>query len=134
MDARDLVQETLLGEAVDNATVGLVVSDHEGHHLAVNRYFAQLLGYTREEFLALAPSDVTTKRPRELAEALSAVAANGGALHAADVKHRDGRLVAVQCRTFASRMAGMDLFVSVVELADEASGAADAVASSAAAA
>ena len=131
MDARDLVQETLLGEAVDNATVGLVVSDHEGHYLAVNRFFSHLLGYTREEFLALAPSDVSTKRPRELAGG----AANAGGMHTGDVKHKDGRLVQVRCRTFMSRMAGMDLFVSVVEPASQSTGptAAGAAATSASA-
>ena len=51
--AEPLVQAGLLGEAIDRAPDAVLVADESMRYLAVNQAACRLLGYTREELLAL---------------------------------------------------------------------------------
>ena len=57
-DARKLIQTTLVGEALDAAPVAIFVADDDRRYIAVNEYACLLLGYTRNELLALGVLDV----------------------------------------------------------------------------
>jgi PAS domain S-box-containing protein len=59
--ALDLLQATLLGDAVDHGPMLLFVADDEMHYLAVNRRACDVLGYSREELLALRVTDVASE-------------------------------------------------------------------------
>jgi PAS domain-containing protein len=48
----DLLQITLLGEALERGPVAVFVFDESGRYVAVNEYACELLGYSREELLA----------------------------------------------------------------------------------
>lgn len=50
---RGLMMRALLGEAVDEARVGIVVYDETGQYLAANRAMCTILGYELEELLEL---------------------------------------------------------------------------------
>jgi PAS domain S-box-containing protein len=113
--AHDLLQSTLLGEALEHASVGIVVFDAEGTYLAVNRYAAELLGYSRDEFLTLSPRDLSVKPPAEIDEALAALARDRRANGTTTVRRKDGETVGISSRAFATHLAGMDVFVSIVE-------------------
>jgi len=54
-----LVQKSLVGEALEHGPVAVFVVDDDGHYLAVNAYACELLGYTRAELLGLRMSDVS---------------------------------------------------------------------------
>ena len=59
--AKSFVQLGLLGEAVDGASIAVLVADENGAYVAVNRYACELLGYSREELLTLRVHDVTVE-------------------------------------------------------------------------
>ena len=63
VDAQDLIQTTLLGEAAENAPLGIFVADDEMGYVAVNRRACELLGYEREELLSLTIADVSPVPP-----------------------------------------------------------------------
>jgi PAS domain S-box-containing protein len=65
VDAQDLIQTTLLGEAAENAPLGIFVADDEMGYIAVNRRACELLGYDREELLrSRLPTSVPSRRAR----------------------------------------------------------------------
>ena len=57
--AEPLVQAGLLGEAIDRAPDAVLVADESMRYIAVNQSACRLLGYTREELLALRMTDLT---------------------------------------------------------------------------
>src|SRR5919108_117881 len=105
---QDLVQETLLGEALEHAPVGAIVLDEHGRYLAANRLACQLSGYSREEFL------------EEGAESLAfdtrslALMANGdlkGGI--AEMRRKEGSAVTCEYRVGATRSGGLPFHVVV---------------------
>jgi len=108
----DLVQETLLGEALEHAPVGAIVLDEEGTYLAANRLACELTGYSRDELLnggaaMLAPD------PARLAETMAHMATgelHGGVGH---LKRKDGSVVPVEYRVGATRSGGLPFYVIV---------------------
>jgi PAS domain S-box-containing protein len=59
LDARGLVLETLLIEAIDSANMAICVYDERGRYVTVNECACKLLGYTREELLLHDVGDFT---------------------------------------------------------------------------
>jgi PAS domain S-box-containing protein len=105
------VQQTLLGEAADDCHAAIFVYDDEGRYVAVNRFACELLGYSRDELLALrthdlAPEDNVDGRLGELLRA-GALAARGTA------RAKDGRIVTLSYRSCATRVGGTELWVTV---------------------
>ncbi len=58
-DARGLVLETLLMEAIDAADMAICVYDEHGRYVTVNECACRILGYTREELLVHDVADFT---------------------------------------------------------------------------
>ncbi len=56
--AEQRIQTGLLGEAVDVGPVLVFVADENMRYIAVNRRACEVLGYEREELLALHVTDV----------------------------------------------------------------------------
>jgi len=56
--ALPLIQASLIGEALESGPAVVLVADDEMRYLAVNRYACELLGYTREELLAMRIPDL----------------------------------------------------------------------------
>ena len=54
----ELVQKSLVGEALEHGPVAVFVADDDGRYLAVNAYACDLLGYTRSQLLDLRVPDV----------------------------------------------------------------------------
>jgi PAS domain S-box-containing protein len=108
---QDLVQETLLGEALEHAPIGAIVLDEEGRYLAANRRACKLSGYSREELLDGGASEFAFDPAR-----LSAMAqmANGD-LHGgiAELKRKDGMHITCEYRFGATRSGGLPFFVVV---------------------
>ena len=109
---RDLVQETLLGEALEHAPVGAIVLDEEGTYLAANRLACELSGYSREELLAGGASMLALDAasvPNTMARMAS------GDLHGgvAQMRHKDGSVITCEYRVGATRSGGLPFFVVV---------------------
>src|SRR4051794_41474817 len=68
-NAEDLLQASLLGDAVDAAPIAVYVGDDDFRYLAVNRAACELLGYTRDELIRLRLGDVVTSSDDRLREA-----------------------------------------------------------------
>lgn len=113
VDVHDLIQTTLLGEAAEHAPIAIVVADEEMCCVAANRAACDLLGYEREELLALRITDVSADlapadRFREL------VAAGGLSGHAS-VARKDGTTIEVDYDAFTTKVAQMLVYVTFVK-------------------
>ena len=58
-DPREIVQQTLLLEAIESARIAICVYDDEGRYVTVNDRACSILGYTREELLEHDVGDFT---------------------------------------------------------------------------
>ena len=56
--SHELVQKSLVGEAIEGGPVAVFVADADQRYVAVNAYACRLLGYTREELLGLRVTEV----------------------------------------------------------------------------
>jgi PAS domain S-box-containing protein len=109
--AEPLIQSTLLGEAIDGGPAAVFVADEHGRYVAVNRYACELLGYTREEMLALSVADVGVSA--DAAQEFAEVVAHR--LHAgtSELMRKDGSSVEIEYRAGETKAAGMSFYVVV---------------------
>jgi PAS domain S-box-containing protein len=116
-DARDLVLQTLLLEAISCAEMALCVYDDDGRYAAVNERACAILGYTRDELLGHDVGDftdggidrsvLTSDRRREGVRV---------------VRRKDGSTVPVAYVVVPTTVGGLPYFVAVwwvLEPADE---------------
>ena len=109
--SQPLVQASLLGEAIDRGPALVLVADEEMNYLAVNQFACDVLGYTREELLALKVTDVadSTDVSRQFADFVAADGANGSTR----LRRKDGTPLEFAFHASRTSVAGMLLFVSV---------------------
>ena len=107
----DVVQETLLGEALEHAPVGALVLDETGRHLAANRAACRLTGYSREELLSKSPLELVADPivPGRLEEMAAGRLEHG----TARLRRKDGTIVEYEYRVGATRSGGLPHFVFV---------------------
>jgi PAS domain S-box-containing protein len=110
LEQRDLVQETLLGEAIEHAPVCAIVLDEEGRYLAANRRACELSGYGRAELLeggaralALDADQVPVRMARMASGDLRA--------GVGQLRRKDGTPVTCEFRVGETRSGGMPFFV-----------------------
>jgi PAS domain S-box-containing protein len=106
-----LIQASLLGEAVENGPAAVFVTDDEGHYVAVNHAACSLLGYSREELLAMRLAEVA--RDDEEAAEWSALTTSGTRLGTSVLTCKDGTTVIFTYVAGATVVAGMSVFVAV---------------------
>jgi PAS domain S-box-containing protein len=106
-----LIQTSLLGEAIENGPVAVLVADERGRYVAVNQAACLLLGYSREELLTMCMTDVARydEAPAEWAE----MEARGSQSGRARVTRKDGSTVGFAYVAGATIVAGMPVFISV---------------------
>jgi len=109
--AEGLIQTALLGEAVDAGPALVFVADEEMRYIAVNTRACEALGYTREELLGLAVTDVA--REAESGAQFDEMLARGFRYGTALLTCKDGSTLRYAYQATKSRVAGLDLFVSV---------------------
>jgi PAS domain S-box-containing protein len=105
-----LIQTSLLGEAIENGPVAVLVADEHGRYVAVNQAACRLLGYSREELLAIQATDVARSddAPAEWAD----LELNGTHSGVSTVTCKDGSTVPFAYIAGATVVAGMPVFVS----------------------
>ena len=106
-----LIQTSLLGEAIENGPVSVLVADEHGSFVAVNQAACVLLGYSREELLAMRATDIAhyDNAPAEWAE----LELHGTQTGVAHMTRKDGSSVEFAYVAGATVVAGMPVYVSV---------------------
>ncbi len=110
--AQPLVQASLVGEAIDRGPVAVFVADEDMRYIAVNHFACTLLGYTREELLALRVTDVA--RGAGAAERYADMVANRALAGTGRLTRKDGSEVSVSYMAQETTVAGLGFFVAVV--------------------
>jgi PAS domain S-box-containing protein len=109
---QDLVQETLLGEALEHAPVGAIVLDERGEYLAANRLACDLTGYSREELLEGGAKALAFDQER-LPSAMAEMARGDLRGGTGKMKRKDGTALACEYRVGATRSGGLPFYVLV---------------------
>ncbi|HEX7254319.1 MAG TPA: PAS domain S-box protein [Gaiellaceae bacterium] len=109
---QDLVQETLLGEALEHAPVGAIVLDEEGRYLAANRLACELSGYTRAELLE-GGAQALAFDPERVPTTMARMASGDLRAGVSRLKRKDGTPLTCEYRVGATRSGGLPFFVVV---------------------
>jgi PAS domain S-box-containing protein len=106
--ADDLIQASLLGEAVDSGPAAVFVADENRRYVAVNRTACALLGYSREELLGLSVDDLADGAPgwQEMLE-------EGTSIGTTELTCKNGSTVTFTYHAGPTVVAGMPVYVSV---------------------
>lgn len=109
---QQLLQQTLLGEAVEAASFAVVVFDEDRNCVAVNAAACALTGYTRQELLDL---DVVALavRPERAERRLREVARGKRSAGREIVRRKDGTTVPVSYQVAETQLAGATFFISI---------------------
>jgi PAS domain S-box-containing protein len=112
--ADDLLQVTLLGEALEHLDVAVLVADESGVRIAVNHAACELTGYERDELLALPTEELSGRDPRDHERKLLDFARHGRAPGRMPLRRKDRSIVDVEYRWLPTRVAGMDYYLFLV--------------------
>ena len=109
--AHEVIQKSLVGEAIDGGPVGVFVADHDRKYIAVNDYACRLLGYTRQQLLSLSVTDVAVNEEADAdyEEMMRRGRETGRAL----LRAKDGSDVPVWFRASSTTVGGLELFVGI---------------------
>ena len=111
-ERQPLVQTVLLGEAIENAPVAILVADDEMRYVAANATATRLLGYTREELLQLRVPDIAAYPEAE--GEFEAMIAGGELVGRTTVTLKDGSKRSLRHRSSETLIAGLTYYVAVL--------------------
>jgi PAS domain S-box-containing protein len=107
----ELVQKSLVGEALEHGPVAVFVADDDGRYLAVNAYACKLLGYTRAEFLELRVSEVAVGEAAETD--YDEMRRRGAGAGRTRLLRRDGSEVEMHFRASRTTVGGMHVYIGI---------------------
>ena len=105
------MQASLLGEAVDAADLAILISDEDGRCIAANQQACTLLGYERDDLLALTVSDFVPDTDPQAC--FRAAYGAGGGSGVVDAVRSDGTALSVRYWSAPTNVARMRLLLSV---------------------
>jgi len=108
--AQPLIQASLIGEAIDAGPILVFVADEQMRYVAVNDYACVVLGYERQELLALAVPDVAPG-PDTSAQ-YQQFLREGEMAGTTMLRHKDGSELTFAYRACRTTIAGLPLFVA----------------------
>ena len=106
-----LIQQALLGEAVDECPAAIFVLGEDRKYVAVNAFACRLLGYERGELLALDPAEVGPEP--DVAAHLAELDRDGSTGGSAHLRKKNGELIPVTYRASGTTAARMRFWISV---------------------
>jgi PAS domain S-box-containing protein len=112
----ELVQKSLVGEALEHGPVAVFVADDDGRYLAVNTYACELLGYTRSELLALRVSDVAVDPDAQ--SNYVEMKRRGSHTGVTQLRHSDGSEIEMCFRASQTTVGGMLVYIGTCWPAD----------------
>jgi PAS domain S-box-containing protein len=112
----ELVQKSLVGEALEHGPVAVFVADDDGRYLAVNAYACELLGYTRSELLALRVSDVAVDP--DMQTNYAEMKRKGSHTGVTQLRHSDGSEIEMHFRASQTTVGGMLVYIGTCWPAD----------------
>ena len=112
----ELVQKSLVGEALEHGPVAVFVADDDGRYLAVNAYACELLGYTRSELLDLRVSDVAVDP--EAQTNYAEMKRTGLAHRTTRLRRSDGSEIEMHFRASQTTVGGMLVYIGTCWPAD----------------
>lgn len=115
-----LIQASLLGEAAEHAPFAVLVADEDGRYVAVNVAACTMLGYTRDELLALGMRDVA--RYEGAADEYEELIDTGTRIGVSELTRKDGTTLSFRYVAGATVVAGMGVYVAVGAAADAPAG------------
>ena len=105
----ELVQKSLVGEALEHGPVAVFVADDDGRYLAVNAYACELLGYTRSEDVAVDPDAQTN---------YAEMKRRGSHTGLTQLRHSDGSEIEMHFRASQTTVGGMLVYIGTCWPAD----------------
>jgi PAS domain S-box-containing protein len=115
-DVQQLLQRSLLGEAVDLLDgVAVFVWNEERRYVAVNDHACRLLGLGREEIIGMPVGDLS---PDGAAGDIARTQASRVTSGSSSFTRRDGERVELEWTTMHTRVAGLPYMVSVCRRVD----------------
>ena len=112
----ELVQKSLVGEALEHGPVAVFVADDDGRYLAVNAYACELLGYTRSELLELRVPDVAVD-PEAQAN-YAEMKRRGSHTGITPLRRSDGSEIEMHFRASQTTVGGMLVYIGTCWPAD----------------
>jgi PAS domain S-box-containing protein len=112
----ELVQKSLVGEALEHGPVAVFVADDDGRYLAVNAYACELLGYTRSELLELRVPDVAVDPDAQVNYA--EMKRSGSHAGVTRLRHSDGSEIEMHFRASQTTVGGMRVYIGTCWPAD----------------
>ncbi len=112
----DLVQKSLVGEALEHGPVAVFVTDDDDRYLAVNAYACELLGYTRAEFLELRVPEVAVDADAQ--ERYSEMGRAGSYAGLTRLRRKDGSELELHVRASQTTVGGMLVYIGTCWPAD----------------
>ena len=109
--AHDLVQISLLGEALEAGPVAVFLADDDGRYIAVNAYACDLLGYARDEVLALRVTDVAVNEGA--VEEYGALRRSTTSTGSTTLRRKDGTELQMRYRAGTTTVGGMALYIGI---------------------
>jgi PAS domain S-box-containing protein len=109
--AHELVQKSLVGEALEHGPMAIFVADENGRYLAVNAYACELLGYTRDELLDLRLADIAVNPGAQ--EDFDEMQRTGRHAGATVLRHSDGTELPMHFRASETTVGGMPLYIGI---------------------
>ena len=106
-----LIQQTLLGEAVDSGPAAIFVMGDDRKFVAVNDTACRLLGYEREELLGLDPAVLTPDADVEAH--FASLQREGGPSGRIELRAKDGEILAFTYRASEATAARMLFWIIV---------------------
>jgi len=115
-DAHQLLQQALLGEAIDFLDgVAVFVWNEERRYVAVNQEACRLVGLSREELIGMPVGDLSPDRASaDMARVQSGDVTTGSS----SFTRRDGEVVQLDWTSVHTKVAGLPYMVSVCRRAE----------------
>ena len=107
----DLLQASLIGEALDDGPALVFVADEHMRYLAVNSYACEVLGYTREELLELSVPDIAVAP--EAADVYAHMLRRATDAGVTSIRCKNGELLNMRYFAKETKAAAMTFWVSL---------------------
>jgi PAS domain S-box-containing protein len=112
-DIQAMVQQTLLGDAWENAVVAVAVFSDDGRYIACNRAMCALTGYDRDEILQMRVGVDLAQDRVENEVLLRGVVTNERPYGTGALKRKDGSVIQIHFWAIETTAAGLPFYATL---------------------